>query len=173
RRIVVADTYASARAGLVAAVASANRCRAVYAPDARVVTVIGYEHDLDAVEWLTASLLTQATGAMVRQGPRRDHTGRSRTRSFRRAFLLGFGQRIGERLRRATEEQVSTTSHDDDRLLPVLAAREDRLEAAVRRAFPDLARRRREVVDRSGWVAGQSAADAADLGAVGARLPPG
>ncbi len=162
-RIEVADTYASARVTLVGAVAHANRCRAVYRADTRVVTVYGFPGDLDAVELLSASLLVQATSTMVRQGPRRDASGRSRTRAFRRAFLMGFAHRIGERLVRATESAVDEVTARDGRLVPVLAAREQRVEAAVRRAHPRLAAQRRTQVDRAGWFAGRDAADTANL----------
>ncbi len=167
RRIMIDDPYADAKAYLIAEVAGANRCRVVHSSDLGWVTAFGYDHDLDAVELLSTSLLAQATGAMIRQGPRRDAAGRSRTRSFRRAFLLGFAQRIGERLRRATDEQMS--SSDDDRLLPVLAVREDRLLAAQERAFPDLVRRTTSASNPTGWSAGRAAAERADLGAAPRR----
>ena len=102
----------------------------LYSPALGWVTAFGYDHDLDAVELLSASLLIQATGAMVRHGSKRDTSGRSVTRSFRRAFLLGFAQRIGERLRAATDDAVSANAEAGERLLPVLSAREDRLRAA-------------------------------------------
>ncbi|MEX0835325.1 MAG: DUF2786 domain-containing protein [Nitriliruptor sp.] len=162
RRILVDDPYADAKAHLIAQVAEVNRCRVVYSSGLGWITAFGYDHDLDAVELLATSLLAQATAAMVRQGPRRDGAGRSRTRSFRRSFLYGFGQRIGERLRRATEEQVAA-SGDDGRLLPVLAARDDRVEAAARDAFPELVQKTTSISNGSGWSAGRVAAEQANL----------
>ncbi len=162
RRILVDDPYADAKAHLIARVAEANRCRVVYSRGFGWTTAFGYDHDLEAVELLATSLLAQATAAMVRQGPRRDAAGRSRTRSFRRSFLYGFGQRIGERLRRATEEQVAAAG-DDGRLLPVLAARGDRVEDAAREAFPELVQRTTSISNGTGWSAGRVAADHANL----------
>ncbi|MEX1165070.1 MAG: DUF2786 domain-containing protein [Nitriliruptor sp.] len=162
RRILVDDPYADAKAHLIAQVAGANRCRVVYSSGLGWITVFGYDHDLDAVELLATSLLAQATAAMVRQGPRRDAAGRSRTRSFRRSFLYGFGQHIGERLRRAAEEQVAA-SGEDGRLLPVLAARGDRVEAAARGAFPELVQKTTSISNGSGWSAGRVAAEQASL----------
>lgn len=164
RRIPVADPYANAKSSLLAEVARANRCRVVYSPDFGWVTAFGYEGDLDAVELLAASLLAQATGAMARHGSRRDTAGRSRTRSFRRAFLLGFAYRIGQRLADATDGQVAGTV-DQDRLLPVLAARDDRLRVAQDTAFPQTVRQSTSVSNAGGWVAGQAAADLAALDA--------
>ncbi|MEX0657994.1 MAG: DUF2786 domain-containing protein [Egibacteraceae bacterium] len=163
RRIPVDDPYADAKSQLLTEVAGANRCRTVYTPTFAWVTAFGYEGDLDAVELLAASLLAQATSAMARQGSVRDAAGRSRTRSFRRAFLLGFAHRIGERLTAATDGQVADTP-DQGRLLPVLAARDDRLHAAETAAFPHLVRQTRTVSNGGGWVAGRAAADRADLG---------
>ncbi|CAN5794443.1 DUF2786 domain-containing protein [soil metagenome] len=164
RRIPVDDPYADAKASLLAQVAGANRCRVMHSPDLGWVTAFGYDHDLDAVELLATSLLAQATGAMARHGSRRDAYGRSRTRSFRRAFLLGFANRVGQRLREATDTQVAAaTASDQGRLLPVLAARDDRLDAAERAAFPHITRRSASVSNAAGWVAGKAAADLADL----------
>lgn len=162
RRILIDDPYADAKSGLLAEVARANRCRVVYTPDFGWVTAFGYEGDLDAVELLAASLLAQATGAMVRHGSRRDAAGRSRTRSFRRAFLYGFAHRIGQRLADATDGQVAGTP-DQDRLLPVLAARDDRLRAAQDTVFPHTVTQATKVSNAGGWVAGQAAADLATL----------
>jgi hypothetical protein len=173
RRMTIDDPYADAKGLLLSEVARANRCRAVRSMDAGWVTVFGYEHDLDAVEVLATSLLAQATAAMVRFGSRRDAAGRSRTRSFRRSFLLGFGQRIGERLVQTTEAEVATTSAADHRLLPVLAARDDRVEAATAKVFPEAVRRVTSVGNATGWYAGRAAADVADFGRAVGPLPEG
>jgi hypothetical protein len=170
RRILLDDPYADGKAALLGEVADANRCRVVHSPALGWVTAFGYDHDLDALELLGMSLLTQATTVMLRHGPQRDLTGRSRTRAFRRAFLYGFAHRIGERLRRATEEQVAATADDAGRLVPVLAARDDRLRAAQTAAFPKVVSRTTSVSDATGWHAGQVAADQADLAMAAHRL---
>lgn len=171
RRIPVDDPYADAKACLIGEVADANRCRVVHSPGLGWVTVFGYDHDLDAIELLAASLLAQATAAMVRHGSRRDASGRSRTRSFRRAFLLGFAQRIGERLRQATEAQMAATEDVEGRLLPVLAARDDRVEAAEAAAFPEVVRHTTSASNATGWHAGRAAAEVANLEVPAGRLP--
>ena len=173
RRIPVADPYADAKAHLFGEVARANRCKVVFSKPLGWVTAFGYDQDLDALELLTTSLLAQATGAMARQGPRRDASGRSRTRSFRRAFLLGFAQRIGERLQQAADEQLTATGDEDARLLPVLAARDERMTAAMLAAFPDLQQREQQVSNATGLLAGRSAADRASIAVPGGRLTAG
>lgn len=168
RRVHLDDPYIEAKAQLLASVAEANRCSGVFDPVGGWATVFGYDRDLDAVELLAASLLAQATSAMVRHGSRRDAFGRSTTRSFRRSFLFGFASRIGERLREASDGQVAAaTSDDGDRLLPVLAARERRVDAARDAAFPSTVRRATSVSNATGWHAGQAAADLADLNSAG------
>ena len=72
RRILLNDPYIDAKAALLSRIAAANRCRAVYTAACGWVTVFGYNQDLNAVELLTASLLTQATSVMARHGSRRD-----------------------------------------------------------------------------------------------------
>jgi hypothetical protein len=172
RRVFIDDPYADAKAALLSQIADANRCRTVFDPSCGWVTVFGYDSDLDAVELLAASLLTQATSAMVRHGTRRGTDGRSTTRSFRRAFLHGFGHRIGERLRTATDGQVAAAAPSEQgRLLPVLAARDERLRAAQDAAFPNTTRRSASVSNPGGWVAGQAAADQANLDVPTGRLP--
>jgi hypothetical protein len=170
RRVLIDDPYADGKAALLGEVADANRCRVVHSPALGWVTAFGYDHDLDALELLGMSLLTQATTAMLRHGPQRDVTGTSRTRAFRRAFLYGFAQRIGERLRRATEEQVAASADDAGRLVPVLDARDERLRAAQAAAFPEVVSRTTSLSDATGWYAGQAAAEHADLAMAAHRL---
>jgi hypothetical protein len=164
RRVPIDGSYQDAKASLLATVADANRCQAVHSPDLRWVTLFGYDSDLDGVELLGTSLLAQATNAIARQGPRRGRDGRSTTRSFRRAFLFGFATRIGERLRAAADMQVVATGAAQARLLPVLAARDDRVHAAATATFPQVERRTTRISNPTGWSAGQAAADLADLG---------
>jgi hypothetical protein len=113
---------------------------------------------------LFTSLLVQATTAMVHAGPRRDAAGRSRTRSFRHAFLNAYAARVGERLRDAAGRATADTAGRD--LLPVLAARDQAVDDAVATMFPNLIQgRARSVSNHEGWAAGRAAADMASLSA--------
>lgn len=163
RRVHLDDPYVDAKAMLLDRVADANRCTSVYTPAFGWSTVFGYDSDLDAAELLTTSLLAQAAHELARQGSRVDGAGRSRTRSFRRAFLLGFAERIGQRLSDANNAQVTAAGAADGRLLPVLAARDQRVQDAQEAAYPRLAARQTAITNAAGWVAGQAAADLADL----------
>ncbi|TMR00690.1 DUF2786 domain-containing protein [Actinomadura soli] len=162
RRIPVDNPYDAPKAVLLTVVAEANRCRAVWHRELGFATVLGFPADLAAVEMLFTSLLVQATAAMVHAGPRRDARGRSRTRSFRHAFLNAYAARIGERLREAANRAAAGAGGKD--LLPVLAARDRAVDHAVDTMFPNLAKGRAgSVSNYEGWVAGRAAADLATL----------
>jgi hypothetical protein len=169
RRIGIEDPYAAQKYVLAQVVAEANGCRAVYSKGLGFATVFGFESDLDLVELLLTSLLVQATNAMVAAGPQRDVRGRSRTRSFRTSFLAAYGQRIGQRLRAAREATVLEASHHNEGVLPVLASREAAVQEVFAATFPQVTYRSARVSHRGGWLAGQLAAEQADL-AAGERL---
>ncbi|WP_147425144.1 DUF2786 domain-containing protein [Bailinhaonella thermotolerans] len=163
RRLDVRRPYETPKASLLEAVARANRCRTVWNRPLGHSTVFGFPADLEAVEVLFTSLLLQAAAAMTRAGARRDASGRSRTRSFRHAFLGAYAARIGERLREASGEAVRQASADTGAdLVPLLSGRERAVEEEIARRFPGLARRSaRRVVNAEGWHAGIAAADRA------------
>jgi hypothetical protein len=174
RRMWLDAPYTSAKSSLVHQVAGANRCRAVSLAALDLVTVIGWPTDLETVELLVTSLLVQAGRAMAAEGSRAvgdersdggsARAGRSRTRSFRHAFLLSYATRIGERLREAEtaarDEAVATAG---DALLPVLAARGEVVERTTAELFPRITTKRFTVGNSAGWQAGREAADAASL----------
>ncbi|HXY91138.1 MAG TPA: DUF2786 domain-containing protein [Acidimicrobiia bacterium] len=164
RSIVIADPYAAAKASLLAHVAGANGCTSVWSSAIGVSTVFGYTDELDAVEELYTSLLVQAVQAIRRAGPKVDAYGRSRTKRFRRAFLLAFACRIGQRLRDTVRDTVEhATMQAGVALVPLLAARAARSAAAAEAAFPHTRRVAPVASDGEGWRAGTSCADAADL----------
>ncbi|MFJ1750981.1 DUF2786 domain-containing protein [Streptomyces sp. NPDC088116] len=181
-RIGVDAPYETAKAILLDAVASANRCRAVWNSAFGFSTVVGFEPDLEAVELLHTSLLVQGTSAMTRAEAAQRASGRKRTKTFRQSFLMAYAHRIGERLARATEqvtEQVTEQAAEGgaggadggDALLPVLAARDVAVADRTDRMFPEtVATRVRGVTDAEGWTHGTSAADAAHVpGASGTK----
>ncbi|GAA4980394.1 DUF2786 domain-containing protein [Yinghuangia aomiensis] len=178
-RIGVDAPYDEAKAMLLDAVCDANRCRTVWSPDFGFATVIGFDTDLDAVELLYTSLLTQATAAMTRadRAGGKPKRASSRSRDFRQSFLIAYADRIGERLARAAEqakEQAAEEAAADARggpaaaperdLLPVLASRAVAVEDAAAQMFPNLVTHRVRIRDEAGWTHGQAAADRAALG---------
>jgi Protein of unknown function (DUF2786) len=163
RRVLIDDPYAKARFHLLGSVARACRCRAVFWPGLGIATVFGVRDDLDACEVLYTSLLLQATSALTRVAPPPWRAAPSQVAAFRRAFLYAFSRRVGERLYAEAERAVDEArAEHGDGLLPVLAAR----EAAVDAAVDTLTRTkplRFQASDGHGWAAGAAAADRASL----------
>ena len=164
RRVHVRDPYVRAKMQLLAAVAEANDVRLVWYSGLGIANLVGVRADVAAVELLFTSLLLQVAQAL--SAAERPLRRGSASRSFRRAFLLGYAHRIGERLqaarRRATAEAVA--EHDVD-LLPVLRSRQAAVEQRVTELFPHVrATRSRASVDAGGWYAGREAAERADVG---------
>lgn len=162
RRIWLHPPYISAKTHLVSGVARANNCRAVTTGDLGFVTVLGHETDLQLVELLTTSLLVQAGREMLRAGRQVSRSGRSRTRSYRHAFLVSYAVRIGERLQAAAQAAQAAVD-DAERLLPVLAARDERVDRLFTELFPATVTKRVAVTNRAGWEHGRTAAELASL----------
>jgi hypothetical protein len=168
-RIGVDAPYETAKAILLDAVASANRCRAVWNSDLGFSTVVGFEPDLEAVELLYTSLLVQGTAAMAKAEAGQRAGGRKRTKTFRQSFLMAYVQRLGARLAadtaRVTAASVSEEGAAAGDLLPVLAARDVAVTDAADRMFPETTSTRvRGVSDGEGWAHGTAAADRARMG---------
>ncbi|MGW7396493.1 DUF2786 domain-containing protein [Streptomyces cyaneofuscatus] len=170
-RIGVEPPYESAKAILLDAVASANRCQAVWNGDLGFSTVVGFEPDLEAVELLFTSLLVQGTAAMTRAEAGQRASGRKRTKTFRQSFLMAYAQRLGSRLADTTERTTATadtetgTAEGGSDLLPVLAARDVAVTETAERMFPRTTTTRvRGATDLDGWNHGTEAADRARVG---------
>jgi len=162
RRVHLDDPYAEMKAQLVSVIAEVNRARAIWDPRFGMVVLVGEPFDLDLVELLFTSLLIQATRAMTEAGAAGpDH----RSPGFRRAFLLSYATRIGERLEQAGSHAVEDAMQEyGSALVPVLAGRAAAVDEEFDRMFPNTSRGRSRQVDARGWHAGRSAADKAALG---------
>ncbi|MEV0677954.1 DUF2786 domain-containing protein [Actinosynnema sp. NPDC050436] len=156
RRVWLDKRYFDGKAQVVHVVADANRCRAVVY-DLGFVALVGEELDLEIVELLSASLLVQATRAMVAAGDKARKGDESRSLAFRKSFLLAYAHRVGERLKAAN------TPPDDDRLLPVLAARKRAVDDLFSTLFTNTTSKSTAIRSAAGWDAGRAAADRADL----------
>ena len=177
RRIGIDRPYESPKVSLLDVVARANRCRTVWSSGLGLVTVVGFEADLDAVETIFTSLLVQATRAMTSQGSRVTRTGQSRTRAFRQSFLTAYAWRIGARLQEATDHETraavdsqepAATSAGGDRpggvLVRILAQRASEVDDTVSAMFPELVHKPiGGASDAEGWSAGAAAANQATL----------
>ncbi|NDZ81860.1 DUF2786 domain-containing protein [Streptomyces sp. SID10853] len=166
-RIGVDAPYETAKAVLLDAVATANRCRAVWNSAFGFSTIVGFEPDLEVVELLHASLLVQGLAAMARAEAAQRAGGRKRTKTFRQSFLAAYAARLGDRLARTTRE---VTAESAGSLLPVLAERDVAVVSEADRMFPrTTVSRVRGVTDEAGWLDGTAAADAAGLGPAAGR----
>ncbi|RBY79936.1 DUF2786 domain-containing protein [Blastococcus sp. TF02A-26] len=161
RRMHLEPPYLQAKMHLVSAVAGANGVRTAWFGSLGIAVLVGLPSDLDAVELLATSLLVQAGRALAAAGRGDRH---ARSRGYRRAFLLAYAVRVGERLAesRATAVADAVQARRAD-LAPVLHSREVAVTRAFEELFPRLRTRRTTSVDRTGWLSGRSAADSADL----------
>ncbi|MCX3061169.1 DUF2786 domain-containing protein [Streptomyces beihaiensis] len=166
-RIGVDAPYETAKAVLLDAVATANRCRAVWNSAFGFSTVVGFEPDLEVVELLYTSLLVQADAAMTRAEARQRAGGRKRTKTFRQSFLAAYAHRVGARLAEVAGEAAAGgggEGAEDAEVLPVLAARDVAVAGRTEEMFPEtVATRVRGVSDGAGWDEGTAAAQRARL----------
>nr|WP_269330499.1 DUF2786 domain-containing protein [Kineosporia babensis] len=171
RRIWLEPPYVAAQTLLLHGIAGANGCRGVYNRQLSYCTVMGFGHDLDVVEMLFDSLLEQATSALARLGDSEQPAEvRQRTRSlhFRRSFLTAYAVRIKQRLSQITDEQTEAAGKQvgQERLLPVLASRQQAVDHHVDLLFPHTRPGASLTIhDRWGWDRGQHAAQHADTSA--------
>ena len=164
RRVHVDNPYASTKVQLLATVGHVNRVKAIWDDPRGVATIVGLPVDLDLAEMLFTSLLVQATRAMTDAG-RATRGGHrlDRSPSFRRAFLLSYADRIGERLQAAETHAQQEESMVRADLLPVLARQSAAVEVEFARLFPHTTQGGAKRVDARGWHAGRAAADRAVL----------
>lgn len=159
-RVLIHQPYAMEKASLLHVVAEANRTRAVWNDFAAYATLVGVPTDVAQVEMLFTSTLVQATRAMTRAGE--ESRGVDSSSSFRKAFLIAYAHRIGERLVTSSTDAVATYGSD---LVPVFQRQEEAISGEVDRLFPHITSgsSRRRQLDLRGWEAGTRAADAAVL----------
>lgn len=185
--IILSEPYALTKADLLHQLAKRMSCHvirrsaqpaypaqpAITLPDGRVLreatpaveaqparaTVYGHRSDLERVEFLYTSLLVQAH-RMVR-AVRPDRPG-ANVRAYRRAWLIGFACRIGERLDALVKTVVEESETPGAAL--VLVDRAALANAAMRKAHPNMRTTTTTISSRSGFNAGRAAANRADLG---------
>lgn len=157
--------YVRARLALLMAVAEPNDVRVVFAssPSGMIAHAAGFHSDLKVVELMYNSLHQQAAMQMAkirRATP-------AATQRFRRSFLFGFADRIGQ----ALTEARRVIEADELRLVGsrstevVLRHRVDRVEEYLLRSVgPVRTARRPNAAQAGGWDAGAAAANRADVG---------
>ncbi len=176
RVVTVEAPYARQKFLLLAAAARASGCRAILSVSrdelqARVerreiqglgsshwATLVGHAADLDDAELLFTSLGLQATRLLLAA-----ETTPGRVTSFRRAFLIGFADAVRRRVEANRARAVADHDHAAS-LLPVLASREQAVDAAVDEQFGPLRPMSVSLSNGEGLAAGRSAGHRADLG---------
>lgn len=164
-RVPVDAPYADAKSLLLQTVAGAGRCRAVYLGAVAMSSLVGYADDVRAVEMLFTSLLVQAQHALTATSGTAAPGTRTRSQSYRSAFLIAFSDRIGHRLREINQAVFTEAEEEHGSgFLPVLRSRSAAVEDFMTERFGDLVESRvRGGYDSAGWASGRIAADRAQL----------
>jgi hypothetical protein len=157
--------YVRARLALLGAVASAHDCEIVWrtGPHGAIGILAGFTSDLDATALLYESLHLQATSRMA--AVRRPTP--AATQRWRRAFLFGFADRVGELLRetRRQVETAATTTAGGGSSLPDLPGRAAQVRAFAATAFGRVVSASAPAPAAAGaYHEGHRAASAADIG---------
>ena len=161
RRVHIDDPYAPQKAQLLGVVAATNGAQVVWHDDYGAATVIGFDVELDLTELTFTSLLVQMTRSMAAAG---GPGSRTRSPAFRRAFVLSFAVRIGERLDEAVQAARDEAGQTyGAALVPVQQARDEAVRQRADEWFPSTTPMRSRSVDAGGWHAGRLAADLATI----------
>jgi hypothetical protein len=167
RVVGVYAPYALDKAGLLATVANALRCRTVrrkvWVGDAYAYTMhlFGFASDLERAELLYTSLLVQASyGITAADVPEFESAA-----AFRRSWLVGFTYAVGRRLTLA-EQQASADAQvpTGPSVALVLADRGSQVDRRVEQAYPRLRTSAPRRLQGSGLEGGYAAGERADLG---------
>ncbi len=164
-RIAIDDPYVDAKSLLLQVVAHASRCRTVFHTGLAMSSIVGFPADIAATEMLYTSLLVQAQTALAAEAKRTAAGGRSRSRSYRAAFLMAFAIRIGQRLDEVNASLVAEAEATTGRsVLPALRRRQSALDDTLAERFGAVrSQALRGGNDPIGWVDGRLAADRARL----------
>lgn len=164
-RIDIDEPYTDAKSLLLQVVAEANRCRTVFHRGLGFSSVLGFPADVAATELLFTSLLVQAQAALAAAGRSAPPGARTRSRSYRSAFLVAYADRIGQRLVEINDQLAADADGTvAGAALPVLRSREAVIDDLLTSRYPGVqASAVRGGHDTAGWVGGRLAADQAQL----------
>jgi hypothetical protein len=162
-RVHLPAPYAAEKAGLLAGIALALRCRPVRIRVAGGYDghLFGHDADLRRCELLYTSLLVQAAhGLAAAPVPGGHHPA-----AFRRTWLIGFRQAVVERLRAAESRAVAESGAASMAL--VLADRGAEVEQRLQREYPELGTLRPRRLTGWGMGSGYAAGQRANLAGTG------
>ncbi|MFI6227309.1 DUF2786 domain-containing protein [Micromonospora echinospora] len=162
RVVDVVAPYARDKAGLLAAVADPLRCRCVRRREGSGFTMhlFGFASDLERVDLLFTSLLVQAAHGLAGAAVPPD----AHPAAFRRSWLAGFAQVVGERLRTAEASAVKVAEADGPSVALVLVDRSDRVRRRLDEVYPRLRTAAPRRLAGTGYAVGADAGRRADLG---------
>jgi hypothetical protein len=171
-RVAIDSPYADAKSLLLQTVAEAGRCRSIFHFTLAMSTVVGFDRDVSGVEMLFTSLLVQAQTALAGAATLAPPGTRTRSQSYRSAFLLAYTGRIGERLREINDAvYAAVQAEQGSAFLPVLRSRSDAIDDFMTDRFGDIVSSPvRGGYDAAGWANGRFAADNARV-ALGDLVP--
>ncbi|MDP3972389.1 MAG: DUF2786 domain-containing protein [Candidatus Nanopelagicales bacterium] len=164
-RVPIDAPYADAKSLLLQTVAHAGRCRSFAMDGLAMSTVVGYPDDVDGVEMLFTSLLLQAQSALADDAKHAPAGTRTRSQSYRSAFLLAYTTRIGIRLDEINDAvYAQVNAEKGSAFLPVLRSRSEAVDDYVSRQYGDLTDSHvRGGYDAAGWASGHAAGQNAQL----------
>lgn len=164
KRIVLHAPYVQDKAGLLNAVATPLRVKAVLVTDrltkVKTMHLFGFQSDLDRVEILYTSLLIQRAQALLIAELFDLSPGES-TKAFRCSFQAGFSSAVRNRLEEAESDAVAQASKESGHSVALVII--DRTEAVQRKmeeVYPRLRQQTRSLRGTgrdSGYAAGQKA----------------
>jgi Protein of unknown function (DUF2786) len=156
--------YVRARLALLAAVSEPHDVRVVYqaTPAGTIGFAAGFRRDLDVVEMLYESLHQQASAQMaeIKRG------SGGATQRYRRSFLFGFADRVGQILAeaKAGAEEAVVQAQASSTALAIRERREE-VDGYVRESWGRVrAAAAPSSVGPDGWHSGAKAAERADVG---------
>jgi hypothetical protein len=156
--------YVRARLALLMAVATSQDARVVFGttPTGTVAYVAGFAAELDLVGVMYHSLHEQAATQMA--SIRRSTA--AATQRFRRSFLFGYADRMGQLLADTRSDAEAAASVAPSSSVAVaLRERGERIDEFASRTFGRVRTARSpSAAQAGGWKAGASAADRADVG---------
>lgn len=163
-RQLTLDGYPIPKAMILQAIAVNMSCQVVITnfrgkTGTKLATVYGHESDLEAFDLLATSLLLQATTAATATHRRAPQIN---GRTFRHNFLIGFAQRVHERMSAATEAAVAESDRPVGTEL-VLIDRKAAIEQHVASEHGKLKTSGTRVTHTRSYLAGDEAGKRADL----------
>jgi hypothetical protein len=176
REVDIDNPWARVQAHLLCGLAAALRCQCVILPRSGPGTrihIFGFASDIERADVLYTSLLVQMwQGLAAAQVP-----GWSRSpRAWRRSWLLGFTSAVVSRVQaaehRVTSEATSARAAGGERAALVLADRRQVILRNIAHAYP-VTRTSRVTYSGSGYGAGYTEGQKADIGSARLRTGPG